>query len=122
MTDKYYLTTINHNPFFFKGSIRPHMFYPWIPRVSAKVNEMVQGGWDIYISGEYFDKKGCTQVKNKSDWVKTDDVVEITEEQYNMFKKEVLKINKLKEMFHTTALALIKSKTDASRTDKKRSD
>ena len=120
MTDKYYLTIIERKPFFFKGNIEPHMYLPWVSQVSAKVNEMLQGGWDIYISGEYFNKNGCFQVNNKSDRV--DSVVEITEEQYNMFKKEILKINKLKEMFHTTALALMKSKTDASRTDKKRSD
>ena len=120
MTDKYYLTIIDNNPIFFKGSIKPHMYWPWITEVSAKVNEMLQGGWDVYISGEYFNKRGCFQVDNKSDRV--DNVVEITEEQYNMFKKEILKINKLKEMFHKTALTLMKSKTDASRTDKKRSD
>lgn len=120
MTDKYYLTIIDNNPLFFKGSIKPHMYWPLITEVSAKVNEMLQEGWDVYVNGEYFNKRGCFQVDNKSDRV--DNVVEITEEQYNMFKREILKINKLKEMFHTTALALMKSKTDASRTDKKRSD
>lgn len=36
MTDKYYLTIIDNNPIFFKGSIKPHMYWPWITEVSHK--------------------------------------------------------------------------------------
>lgn len=119
MTDKYYLTIIDNNPYFFIGKVIEH----YISTIDLKtyVGGIKQEGYEIHITGESFNKFGY-YAKTSEYMIADDKPVELSEKQFNMFKEEILKINKLKDVFNITATALYNVKSNASRTDKKRSD
>lgn len=119
MTNKYYLSIYDNEPYFFCGYILPN--FKHVIHTKTLVGDIKEDGYEIHVTGESFNKFGY-YVRTREYMIVEDKPVEISEKQFNMFKKEILKIQNLKDVFNITATALYNVKSNASRTDKKGSD
>ena len=101
-------------PFFFNGSFCTN--YKHVIDTKTYVGDIEPDGYELNIKGESFNKYGY-YIKTREYQVSNSKPIEITKEQFDIFKEEILKIEKLKDMFNTTATALYKLKSNASRTE-----
>lgn len=115
----YYLCLYENDPYFFIGEVTEH--YISTIDLKTKISGIKQEGYELHVTGESFNKFGY-YTKTREYMIVEDKPVEISEKQFNMFKEEILKILKLRDVFNITATALYNVKSNASRTDKKRSD